>query len=477
MRESPDSAYFGRVNRFFLAVGSLLLAAIAIQAIGQTPPTGMIVAKIQCSGSKEQSYALYLPTAFSFQRKWPILYLFDPGARGTSAVEAVRAAAEKYGYIVVGSNNSRNGLQGGSGDAAQAMWQDTQQRFPIDERRRYFGGMSGGARVASGMALNCKGCVAGVIANAAGFPPGWDPSTAKFVYFAAVGDSDFNYSEFVDLRPKLDAAGAKYQIRVFHGTHGWAPAEVWDEALNWMDMQAMAAGFLDRDQERIAKTMQSALDRARVYEEKKDLLSALREYQSIVRNLSTVADTSSAKNRIAALENDKEVRAGEKDERADIARQNRLMNDIGPQMEAIRSGDLNRGDVMQLRSKIADLKRDAEHSQSGREQFVLHRALGGLVVHAYESGQRSLEEKDYRSALQYFDLAIAGSGNAGWAHYQRARAFGGSGDKKQMLAELKLSASGGFHDVSALDAAEFTAYRELPEFRTIVDEWKKPSAD
>jgi hypothetical protein len=42
-------------------------------------------------------------------RKWPIIYLFDPLARGEVAVEAVRAAAEKFGYIVVASNNSRNG--------------------------------------------------------------------------------------------------------------------------------------------------------------------------------------------------------------------------------------------------------------------------------------------------------------------------------------------------------------------------------
>ena len=57
-------------------------------------------------------------------------------------------------------------------EAAIAVWGDTQQRFSIDSRRRYMAGLSGGARVASSIALSCGDCVAGVIANAAGFPPG-----------------------------------------------------------------------------------------------------------------------------------------------------------------------------------------------------------------------------------------------------------------------------------------------------------------
>ena len=46
-----------------------------------------------------------------------------------------------------------------------------------------------------------------------------------------------------------------------------------------------------------------------------------------------------------------------------------------------------------------------------KDTLVLHRALGQLVIEAYESGQRSLEEKNYRAAVVYFDLAAAGSAN------------------------------------------------------------------
>ena len=106
-------------------------------------PTGKVIPKVVCSADSKQSYALYLPSTFSATRKWPIVYLFDPLARGEVAVEAARAAAEKFGYILVASNNSRNGPMADSTAAANAVWKDTQERFPVEERRRYLAGMSG----------------------------------------------------------------------------------------------------------------------------------------------------------------------------------------------------------------------------------------------------------------------------------------------------------------------------------------------
>ena len=64
-------------------------------------------------------------------------------------MERFQEAAEKHGYLVAGSNNSRNGLFEPSLAAMDAMWRDTHSRFRIDARRRYAAGFSGGARVAA----------------------------------------------------------------------------------------------------------------------------------------------------------------------------------------------------------------------------------------------------------------------------------------------------------------------------------------
>jgi poly(3-hydroxybutyrate) depolymerase len=68
-------------------------------------------------------------------------------------VEKFQAAAETYGYIIAASNNSRNGPYAVSQAAAQAMSTDVSRRFNIDPKRVYLAGMSGGARVATVIAL------------------------------------------------------------------------------------------------------------------------------------------------------------------------------------------------------------------------------------------------------------------------------------------------------------------------------------
>jgi hypothetical protein len=438
-------------------------------------PAGVVIPEVVCSANAKQSYALYLPSRFSAARTWPIIYVFDPEARGPVAVETIRAAAEKFGYIVAASNNSRNGRAGGSQEAAESLWDDTQRRFPVDEHRRYLAGMSGGARAATGIALACGDCVAGVVANAASFPSSREPPrNMKFAYFAAVGDADFNYPEFVELRRKLAGVGAHYRIRIFAGKHGWAPAEVWLEALDWMDLRAMAAGTLARDQPRIQKTLEDELKKATGFQSENNLLEALRQYQAVVRDFDGLADVSSPQKLLAELERNKALKAAEKQEAAAVDQQARLTSDLSAQIQAIADGGLDNTNLVELKRGIADLKKQATDApnSSDPKTLVVRRALGELVVQAYESGQGSMDQKNYRTALLYFDVASAGSENPAWAHYQRARAYAMLSNRKDMLAELRIALAGGFHEPAALEAPEFQAYREQPEFQAFAAQWK-----
>src|SRR5437763_12937756 len=116
-------------------------------------PVGQVVDDVPCVEDPAQSYALFLPKAYTPDRAWPVIFAFDPGGRGRTPVERYQAAAEQYGFIVAGSNNSRNG-SGEIGRAVNAMSVDVQDRLHIDPRRIYLAGMSGGARVALGVALD-----------------------------------------------------------------------------------------------------------------------------------------------------------------------------------------------------------------------------------------------------------------------------------------------------------------------------------
>jgi len=427
---------------------------------------------VVCGSNPVESYALYLPSQFSTNREWPIIYVFDPLARGEAAAEVVRPAAEKLGYVVAASNNSKNGLEGGSREATIAMWDDTQLRLPVDRRRRYVAGMSGGSRVAASVALSCGDCVAGVIANAAGFPPGaTPPHRMKSAYFAAIGNADFNYPEIVRLGHQLDRAEARYRIRVFEGIHGWAPTEVWLEALNWMDIQAMASGTLPRESARIAASLQETVARARAFESANEPLLAFREYEAAVRDFSGLVDVGAAKAKLAELEKSKAAKAAEKREAADLEEQERIVKNPSVQMQKLATGNLDASGFSELLAGISTLKSKAKPAT--RENLALRRAQIELAMYAYESGQSCLTKKKYETALSFFRLAAAGANKPGAAHYQRARIYAIQSDKKEMLAELRLALSAGYHEPGALDGDEFRPYRLDPEFEGLTGEWKK----
>jgi predicted esterase len=194
-------------------------------AAAQVLQPGLVLPKVSCSAQSGQSYALYLPAHYTREKRWPVVYAFDPAARGSMPVELMKEAAERYGYIVAGSNNSRNGAWKPEADAAQAMFQDTHARLSIDNNRVYFAGFSGGARLASSLAQRCN-CAAGLLLNGAGFslsaPPAAD---AKFSVFSAVGTFDFNYGEVLELDATLGALRYPHSLRRFDGPHQWAPRQ------------------------------------------------------------------------------------------------------------------------------------------------------------------------------------------------------------------------------------------------------------
>src|ERR1700730_1686534 len=169
----------------------LTYSLASISSAQQILQPGSILPKVATLQNAEQTYALYLPSNYAPGKRWPIIYAFDPAARGRVPVELMKDSAEKYGYIVAGSNNSRNGSGKIQSEAVRAIFQDTGARLSIDERRIYFAGFSGGARLSAELAQHCA-CAAGVILSGAGFQPASQKAHNSFAVFAAIGSFDFN---------------------------------------------------------------------------------------------------------------------------------------------------------------------------------------------------------------------------------------------------------------------------------------------
>ena len=225
---------------------TMLLCAVGLAA--QSLPIGQIIDSVPTAADPEQKYSLYLPAKYNAGRQWPVILAFDPGARGKRAVEQYQVAAETFGYIVAGSNNSSNGSWERSVNAARAMAVDIGNRFAIDEKRIYTAGMSGGARVAMGMALGSNNLIAGVVASSAGFPDSNPRKSVPFVVFGTAGTEDFNWLEMRSLDQTLTTP---HHVAFFEGGHVWLSSELAAEAVEWLDLQAMKSGRMPRDEERV----------------------------------------------------------------------------------------------------------------------------------------------------------------------------------------------------------------------------------
>ena len=434
---------------------SLLFAALSLCAAGlqaqQNPGTaqessalqaGVVIPSVMVSKQPEQSYALYLPSAYSPDKRWPIVYSFDPGARGSMAVELMKEAAERYGYIVVGSNNSRNGSWKIEAEAADAMVKDTHARLSIDDHRIYLAGFSGGARAAVQIAQICK-CAAGVFLHGAGFHPlAFSSKEAPFVVFSAVGTYDFNYPELVHTNEELEKMKYAHFWRSFPGPHQWAPDEVMDEALAWFRLQAMKSGRENRDDSFVVSQANREAERARSFEKSGDLYSARREYRQAAEMLAGIADNSVLQARADALEKDKAVREGARQEKQELEDQEQLSGEISSEIASLRENQANRVELRNaVEQQLIALRSRTEHEKREEKLRVQKRALAGLVVQAMETGMERLENKDISRARDYFELASAGDPDSMWVLDNLAIARAMDGDRKGALEALRRAKS------------------------------------
>jgi len=447
-------------------------AAFCQTAQSPLPPAGQIV-DMTCEGDAAQSYVLYLPSTYSAAKHWPMIYFFDPGGVGRRPLELYKDLAEKYGFVMAGSNNSRN-FSSDQSRILNTLWVDTHRRFALDARLTYVSGFSGGARVAGSMALNCAQCqIAGVIANGAGYPSNRGAAKDKLLYFFAVGDQDFNWPEVVTVRREREGKDLAYRVRVFSGRHQWAPVEVMEDAIEWITLRAMQAGDRAPDAAFIDRQLHMRQAEAADAEKKNDAMAELAAYRALASDFLGLRDVPEAEKKLAALKKSPALKAALKKEQEQIDEQAASENEISGKLHAYVSGRAE--DESTLASTIVQemhqLNDQAEHSKNQAKRLVARRAFAGLFVEGIESGQEELESRHFDKAEACFDLMSKVS-DSPWPVLLLAETYAAEGNKKQALRELKEGVRRGV-DADAIESNErFQVLKTDPEFQKLVQAGK-----
>jgi predicted esterase len=417
--------------------------------IDVTLPTGRVIQRLTSRADSTQRYALYLPSAFTRDRPWPILFLLDPRGRALIPMQRFQPAAERLGYIAISSYNTlSDGPAEPNYSAMNAMLADVQRSLPVDSRRLYLVGFSGTARFAWEMNTQLAGSIAGIIGAGAAVPGGraWIRShigKSAPVLFGTMGTLDPNYEELRSFDAELDTIGTLHHIERFDGGHQWPPAELSTRAVEWLDLQAMRRGLKPRNQPWIDSLHGAWLARASRADSAGDTPFAARSYRLVRADFDGLTNTSVASSRLAALEKDARVKRTAAAEAAIAERDFRL----GSALVAF-AGELKQSaspppmDQARKRLELDALRRDAGRTDDSTAAIAARRALERIVMHmSFYVPREFFESRRYAHAAYALQIARLIKPDDGGVCLWQARALAQLGDKANALSALECAAA------------------------------------
>jgi predicted esterase len=439
-------------------------------------PRGTLVEKVVCEGQPDQAYALYLPSNYTPDRLWPILYAFDARGDGKTVAELFRRAGETYGWIVASSWSSASDVAGdrpmeGNFATMKAMWADTHARFAIDDKRVYAAGYSGTVRFSCVLGLTAPGSIAGVIGASAGFPIGSTPKKDNpFIFYGTYGDRDFNWYEVRDLDRALAAVAVPHRVEGFVGGHEWPPVELATRAVGWMEVQAMKKGLREKSPAIIEAEW--AADRERARAQAGHPADAFHTWSAMALDYAGLRDVSEAEREAAALAASPACQQQLREREArDLRDKEILANAPGILARANPGSEPVTVSQIAAALKIPELKKrmesaDAEESLSAKR--ILNMYLGQL---SFYQPQVLVPKKQYDRAIFMVSVAaeIRPEEPSFWVEIAALHALKGKSGHKKALESLRVAVDKGFADPKALEAeARFAELRQQAEFQEIV---------
>jgi len=260
--------------------------------------------------NSNETFALYLPESFNENEETAIVFIFEPVARGKVGIMPFIEASEKYNYILVCSNNSRNGPFNTNLQIFTRLSNVMFTTFKIKEDEVYTAGFSGGARFATALAVLNDG-IRGVVGCGAGFPSNrlnFLTMSHTFNYVGLVGNRDMNYQEVLEFGDFLTSYKVGNEIITSQDNHKWPSSKDVLRAFNWLELQAYKDNIKNIDESVIHSTFTNTYTLGTELEKVKAFELAVWEYERALRNFSKYYKTDSVFNKVKSLKYLKEYK-------------------------------------------------------------------------------------------------------------------------------------------------------------------------
>ena len=459
----------------FKILGWLVLTLAFVGAsFADELPRGEVIDPVPTLHEPNETFALYLPSSYSPERQWPIVFVLDPRSRGRMAAELFEEGAERFGYILISSNSTRSDSLPGEDPnpkAMMALLRDAMTRFAADEERIYLAGFSGTARYAWGVGFGIRGQVAGIIGCGGALPGPLEKwADVTFDFFGAAGETDFNHREMRFLDDALDDTTIVHRLEFFPGGHQWAPPRVLSEALAWFEILAIKAGTRDRDEALIAQLHNAAADDARELEAQGDLYGAFRRWDQLATDFTGLVNVSAARRnaqRLGALRQVKDdgtaIRTAVDREIAYRQKLDAVMARLEiqqplPPVPAVVA-------LLQIPRLLKQARGDSIAAQSAQRQLE-----SAFVQTAFYKPRQFLRAGDTERALLSLKVATAVKPDHWRPWYALATAYAGAGRPSRAIDALERAVEVGYDDLAYIERdAELDPIREEKGYRRIVE--------
>jgi hypothetical protein len=376
------------MEKTFLNLFILLISICNYSQEKQLLPKGVIVDSVKIENTADESYAVYLPKQYKREVPSAIVFIFDPGGRGKVGIEPFVLAAETYKYILVCSNNSKNGPTDVNLEIANRLFESVSTEYNLNPSELYISGFSGGARLASSIAVNSV-AFQGVIACGASFNEmdKFSLQDASFSYVGIVGDKDMNYQEMIQNEEWLSKMMVKNTLFVSHQTHTWPSQKEMLRAFDWLEIQAFKNNIRKSNVSTIKKIYDENLKIADSLKGNNEMILAIAEYDRC--NVINDNKDEKIKTTIESIEKSKEYKSqiSKRDEISIL--ENDITNSILDQFykelkEAKSENDFKfwKTELKKLEDRKTKSKDIAIKNMVDRLQFMIK----GLV---YETAQQS----------------------------------------------------------------------------------------
>ena len=421
-----------------------------------------VYSSVQCAADTNLTYALFLPPKYQKEKPCPLLILFDPHGSGLLPVNLMNAEAAKNGFIIAGSNNSKNGMTiEQTTGIYNKMIADLTSRFTIEKKAIYLCGFSGGSRVAGAVAIT-EGGVAGVVGCGAGLPNINQNPVSPFSYLAVVGNQDFNYTEIRQLDESLEKAGYQHHLLVFDGIHEWPPKEIIPDIFTWLRFDAMRQQAIPADRNEINLFIEKNDKIANVYATEGKLPLQQGVYIKMLHFLQGLTDVAPLQSEIKRLSVDKEVIAYNEQQKQLLVKEQELQSEYLPQIP-VKNIEWWTKEATRLRTLT---------KQNGKPEMnqVYQRLLGALSMQSYMYSTNALKRANLVEAEKYIEIYRLVDPSNAEHRYMAAQLAALNHNPDGIYIALKQAFDLGFKDISRLKSdADFKPYLEDARFKALLN--------